>query len=73
MSERAVPEKDARKCIGMWLRDYGADAVFDALAEAKRAGTGDPVSFIQRILHPKAKADLDDVFAAVKRNLKIAK
>lgn len=73
MKDCGVSDPDARKCLGMWLRDHGGGAVFNALAEAKRAGTGDPISYIQRVLHPKDRVDQDEVWADVMRSLKFAK
>lgn len=65
LCENAVSEKHARSMIGKWLRDYGGDAVFSALAEAKKSATGDPVPYVNRIL---AKTDglvpsLDELYA----------
>lgn len=50
--ERGVEPKKAGSCIGMWLRDHGADAVYDALSEAAKSPTEDPIPYINAILTP---------------------
>lgn len=66
LCENGVPEKQAKSLIGRWLRDAGADAVFEALADARKAATGDPVPYITEILKPAPDVG-DLVRAATKR------
>jgi len=66
LTEQGVPEKNARSFIGKALRDHGSQAVFEALADAKKVGTGDPIPYITEILKPAP--DLEKIIsAAVKR------
>ncbi|MBK9073301.1 MAG: hypothetical protein IPL79_20215, partial [Myxococcales bacterium] len=63
LCERGVDEKSARSVIGKWLRDHGATALFDALSEARKSATGDPVPFITQILKPRPAFDMDAIMA----------
>lgn len=67
--EQGTPERQARSLIGKWLRDAGAPALFDAMAAAKKSGTGDPVPYITEALKapPDVRAMVQD---AVKRFVK---
>lgn len=46
-------ERDARVMIGKWMRDgHGPESVHSAIDAAVKAGTGDPTSYVTRILKP---------------------
>jgi len=67
LCERGVPEKQARTCIGRWLRDHGSGPLFEALAEAAKAGTGDPVPYIEAVLNQPEIDVAELVRSAAKR------
>lgn len=45
-----VSATSARSVIGKWLKESGPEKVFNALADAKRSGTQDPVAYITKAL-----------------------
>jgi hypothetical protein len=48
-----LKEREARLMVGKWLRDgHGPEPVHAAVDEAVRAKTGDPVSYVTRVLNP---------------------
>lgn len=53
LTERGVPERQARSAIGKWLRDAGSSQLYDALAQAAGSGTEDPVPYITKVLQPE--------------------
>lgn len=68
--ERGVPDKQARSCIGRWLRDFGSSAVFDALKAAKQAGTKDPIPYVTQTLVKQAapqKTGADEMAEILRR------
>ena len=69
LSENGVPEKQARSLIGKWLKEHGSEAVFEALKDAAKAGTGDPVPYITEILKPVA--NVADLVASVAASMKM--
>jgi uncharacterized protein YdaU (DUF1376 family) len=66
LTERGTPERQARSQIGKWLRDSGAEAVYDALAAASKSGTQDPIPYIEEVLKPEPSVS-EMVKAAMKR------
>lgn len=63
---RGVPAEKARNMIGKWVRDCGAQSVFDALKEASQSPTQDPIPYISAILRkPRVVAsrepDIDEL------------
>jgi uncharacterized protein YdaU (DUF1376 family) len=63
LTERGVPEKQARTLLGKWLRDHGAEKVTDAFVAAKQSGTQDPVPYITASLAGSSGPSLDDLYA----------
>lgn len=70
LCERGVPEREARSLVGKWLRDAGADSLFDALKAAAAAKTGDPVPYITEALKPAP--DVAKLVAEATERLRIA-
>lgn len=62
--ESGVPDRQARSAIGKWIRDAGAQRLYDALAQSKASGTGDPIPYITKILQPEPEPV--DVLAMVR-------
>lgn len=48
--EKKVDEKKARQMIGKWLSKHGSQKLFDALVDASKAQTGDPIPYITATL-----------------------
>ena len=55
LTDRSVPEKQARSVIGKWCGDHGDQAVFDAFVQAGRDPPVDPIPWITATL--KAEDD----------------
>lgn len=53
MESAGLSEQKSRSLIGKWIRDAGAQRLYDALAQSKAAGTGDPVPYITAVLKPE--------------------
>ena len=51
--ERGVQERQARSCLGMWLRDAGAFKVLEALSKVEQNGTFDPVPYMNKATRAK--------------------
>lgn len=68
LSGSGVAERQARSLIGKWLRDHGDEALYAALASAKKAMTGDPVPYIEAVFAPeKTNTDvMNDIVARVR-------
>lgn len=66
--ENGVPERQARSAIGKWIRDAGAQRLYDALAQSKSSGTGDPIPYITEILKPEPDNEqiMRDIVARVR-------
>lgn len=50
-----LSERDARTMLGKWRKDFGDAEIMSAMATAEGAAVSDPVPYIQKILHGKAK------------------
>lgn len=50
-----LSERDARTMLGKWRKDFGDAEIMSAMATAEGAAVSDPIPYIQRILHGKAK------------------
>lgn len=62
--ERGVPDQKARQMIGKWIRDHGSPALFSALTEAAKSGTGDPIPYVTKILTQPARPSVADMVRA---------
>jgi hypothetical protein len=51
----SLNERDARTMLGKWRKDFGDAEIMSAMASAEGAAVSDPIPYIQRILHGKAK------------------
>lgn len=71
LAECGVPKGSARSVIGKWLKDSSPQAVFDALADAKKCGTQDPVSYITKALQKPeiTGADIQDMVAQIVKEM----
>ncbi len=49
--------RQARSCLGRWLKEYTAEQVREAVNAALKSGTGDPVAYITKTLRSVADAD----------------
>lgn len=57
LTTRGVEEKNARKLLGKWRKDFGDALTAEALDAASRDAVSEPVSFIQTILTKRGKND----------------
>ena len=71
LAECGVPQGSARSVIGKWLKDSSPQSVFDALADAKKCGTQDPVSYITKALQKPeiTGADIQDMVAQIVKEM----
>ena len=61
LSGIGLSDRGIRECIGMWISRHGHTSSLNAIVTAQRAGTKDPIPYIQKVLNPSG-GDLDEIF-----------